>query len=165
MHQCIFVFVSPSFSATEPHCSLVSFGGCQTYFKRFVLKLYSRKKKNSHLVLFWNIHICQQLTQQMIKKPPNPLSKLHKVVRHMKGCPIATQPHLIFYIKKTPIGKTRKTKVYETLKTCSNFLANSLQKKSNPWLWKSIICNSRGKEHVKRVEFYPYSSSFLGLNS
>jgi hypothetical protein len=61
----------------------------------------------------------------MIKKPPNPLSKLHKkVVRHVAGCPIATQPHLIFYIKKTLIGKTRKTKVYETLKTCSNFLAN-----------------------------------------
>jgi hypothetical protein len=40
----------------------------------------------------------------MIKKAPNPLSKLHKkVVRHIKGCPIATQPHLIFYIKKTLI--------------------------------------------------------------
>lgn len=45
----------------------------------------------------------------MIKKPPNPLSKLHKKpVRHMEGCPIAT-----FYILWTkpwpsPLGFTLK---------------------------------------------------------
>jgi hypothetical protein len=93
----------------------------------------------------------------MIKKPPNPLSKLHKkVVSHMKGCPIATQQHLIFYIKKTLIGKTRKTKSIETLKTCSNFLANYFTEQMQSLTMKKIICNSRGKNRSKESKFPPF---------
>jgi hypothetical protein len=36
-------------------------------------RLYLHEKNYTyHFGLFWYIHDCQELTQQMIKKPPNP---------------------------------------------------------------------------------------------
>jgi hypothetical protein len=37
---------------------------------------FSFEKMKNHFGLFWYIHVCQELTQQMIKRPPNPLSKI-----------------------------------------------------------------------------------------
>jgi len=60
---------------------------------------------NSHFGLFWNIHFCQKLTQQMTKRPPNPLSKLHKMlVRHIRGHSHTPLAHISFVNKKNPAG-------------------------------------------------------------